>query len=253
MILPFLWMVSSSLKLETEVFTLPMRWIPDPIRLQNYVEVWQKAPFAKYYLNTIIVTVLTVSTQLFTSSLAGYVFARLRFPERDKLFLVYLGTLMVPYMVIMIPQFVIVRTLGLFDTLGAVYLINAFSPFGTFLFRQFFLSIPFELSESAKIDGCSDFLIYRKIIMPLSLPAIASLTVFFFNFTWNDFLGPLIYLPSDHNKTIQVGVRSFITLYNQDYALLMTAAVLAILPIITLYLFVQRFFIEGIAMTGIKG
>lgn len=253
MILPFLWMISSSLKIETEVFRMPIQWIPDQIRWINYVEVWEKAPFGIYYWNTTILTFATVVTQLITSSLAGYVFARLEFPERDTVFFVYLGTLMVPYMVIMIPQFTIIRILGLYDTLWAVYLIRAFSPFGTFLFRQFFMTIPFELSDSARIDGCSEFRIYHSIIMPLSRPAIATLMVFFFSFTWNDFLGPLIYLTSDTNKTIQLGLRSFITLYNQEYALLMAAAVIAMLPIMALYVFLQRYFVEGITMTGLKG
>jgi multiple sugar transport system permease protein len=253
MVLPFLWMISSSLKLETEVFRMPIRWIPDQIRWANYLEVWQKAPFGTYYWNTTVLTFATVVTQLVTSSLAGYVFARLEFPERDTLLFVYLGTLMVPYMVIMIPQFTIIRILGLYDTLWAVYLIRAFSPFGTFLFRQFFMTIPFELSDSARIDGCSEFRIYRSIIMPLSRPAIATLMVFFFSFTWNDFLGPLIYLTSDTNKTIQLGLRGFVTLYNQEYALLMAAAVIAMLPIMALYVFLQRYFVEGIAMTGLKG
>lgn len=253
MVLPFLWMISASLKFETEVFAMPIRWIPERIRWMNYLEVWQRAPFGIYYRNTSILTLATVATQLFTSSLAGYVFARLRFPERDTLFFVYLGTLMVPYMVIMIPQFTIIRILGLYDTLWAVYLIQAFSPFGTFLFRQFFSTIPFELSDSARIDGCGEFRIYRSIVMPLSRPAIAALVVFFFSFTWNDFLGPLIYLNSDTKKTIQLGLRGFITLYNQDYALLMAAAVVAMLPIMVLYVFLQRYFVEGIAMTGLKG
>ncbi len=253
MVLPFLWMISSSLKLETEVFGIPIEWIPEVVRWSNYVEVWQKAPFAIYYWNTSVLTFATVVTQLITASLAGYVFARLEFPERDTVFFIYLGTLMVPYMVIMIPQFTIIRMLGLYDTLWAVYLIRAFSPFGTFLFRQFFMTIPFELSDSARIDGCSEFRIYRSIIMPLSRPAIATLMVFFFSFTWNDFLGPLIYLTSDTKKTIQLGLRSFITLYNQEYALLMAAAVIAMLPIMGLYVFLQRYFVEGITMTGLKG
>lgn len=253
MTLPFLWMISASLKDEIEVFAMPIRWIPEQIRWANYLEVWQRAPFVIYYRNTVILTFATVITQLITSSLAGYVFARLRFPERDTLFFVYLGTLMVPYMVIMIPQFTIIRILGLYDTLWAVYLIHAFSPFGTFLFRQFFSTIPFELSDSARIDGCGEFRIYSNIIMPLSRPAIAALTIFFFSFTWNDFLGPLIYLSSDTKKTIQLGLRSFITQYNQEYALLMTAAVIAMLPIMVLYVSLQRYFVEGIAMTGLKG
>lgn len=252
MVLPLIWMISASLKLETEVFSIPIKWIPNPVMWRNYAEVFIRAPFLIYYKNTIVLTIGTVVTQLFTASLAGYVFARMDFPERDTLFLGYLGTLMVPYMVIMIPQFVIVRNLGLYDSLWAIYFIRAFNPFGTFLFRQFFMTLPSELSASARIDGASEFRIYRQIIMPLSLPAVATLIIFFFSFTWNDFLGPLIYLSTDSKKTIQLGLRSFVTLYNQDYAVMMAAAVLSMLPILTLYLLAQKYFIEGIAMTGIK-
>lgn len=253
MVLPFLWMLSASLKLDTQVFTMPIQWIPQPVKWSNFTEVWEKAPFGIYYKNTAILTFATVITQLLTASLAGYAFARLQFPERDTLFFIYIGTLMVPYMVIMIPQFQIIRHLGLYDSLGAVYLVRAFTPFGTFLFRQFFLTIPFELSDSARIDGCSEFRIYHSIILPLSKPAIASLTVFFFAFTWNDFLAPLIYLSTDTNKTIQLGLRGFVTLYNQEWALLMAASVIAMLPIMVLYVAAQKYFVRGIATSGLKG
>lgn len=253
MIVPFLWMLSASIKPETEVFTIPIKWIPKTFKWNNYKEVWTRIPFFTYYKNTLMIAISVTTIQIFTCSLAAYSFAKVKFKERDALFLGYLGTLMVPFTVIMIPQFVIIRTLGLIDNVWALILIGSFSPFGVFLFRQFFMSIPEELSEAARIDGCNDFDIYSRIILPNSKPAIGSLVIFTFIFHWNDFLAPLIYLSTDQNKTLQLGMRSFQTMYNQDYALLMAAAVCAMLPTILVYLAAQDLFVKGIAMTGLKG
>lgn len=178
MLLPFFWMLSASLKPETEVFLMPIQWNPSRPLWTNYVEIWQRIPFARYYLNTVILTVSVTLLQILTSSLAAYAFAKISFKERDILFFAYLGTLMVPFTVIMIPQFIIIRNLGLINDLRALILIGAFNPFGVFLFRQFFLTIPEELSEAARIDGCSELGIYSRIIMPNSKPAIGSLTIF---------------------------------------------------------------------------
>lgn len=253
MIIPFLWMISSSFKPEIEVFDVPIKWIPDNIIWSNYQEVWTKVPFLRYYINTIIVAVAVTVIQIVTCSMAAYSFSKIEYKERDILFLGYLGTMMIPFTVKMIPQFVVIRHLGLIDNLWSIILIGSFSPFGVFLFRQFFLSIPEELSQAARIDGCSEFGIYARIIMPNAKPAIASLTIFTFVFHWNDFLGPLIYLSSDKVKTLQLGMRHFQTQYTQNYALLMAAAVCAMVPTIALYLSAQEFFVKGIAMTGLKG
>lgn len=253
MVLPFLWMLSASLKPETQVFDFPIRWIPEKFQWDNYKVVWTKLPFLTYYLNTLKVSVAVTLLQIVTCSMAAYSFSKIVFPERDKLFVVYLSTLMIPFQVMMIPQFIIVKNLGLVNHLTSVILLGAFSPFGVFLFRQFFLTIPDELLESARIDGYSELGIFAKIVLPLSKPAIASLVIFTFVASWNDFLAPLIYLNSDSVKTLQIGMRSFQTLYNSEYALLMAAATCATLPVILVYFFAQDYFIEGIVTTGLKG
>lgn len=253
MIIPFLWMISASLKNELAVFEFPIKWIPEEFKWENYKKVWTDMPFLTYYLNTIKIAVSVTLIQLGTCSLAAYAFSKIKFPGRDKIFVGYICTMMIPYQVIMIPQFMIIRTLGLVDTHAALILTAAFSPFGVFLFRQFFLGIPEELSEAARIDGCSEFGIYARIILPLAKPAAASLTIFTFVDRWNDFLGPLIYINSDKMKTLQLGMRNFQTEYSSSYALLMAAAVCASIPTIIVYLCAQDFFVEGIASTGVKG
>lgn len=253
MIMPFLWMVSASLKSELEVFSFPIQWIPKDIRWENYTKVWTSMPFFTYYMNTIKIAGLVTVIQLFTCSFAGYAFSKMHFPGRDKIFLGYICTMMIPYQVIMIPQFIIIRTLGLLDTHAALIVTAAFSAFGVFLFRQFFMGIPDELSEAARIDGCSEFGIYSRIILPLAKPAGASLIIFTFVDRWNDFLGPLIYINSDKLKTLQLAMRNFQTEYSSSYALLMAAAVCASIPTILVYLIAQDFFVEGIAATGVKG
>ncbi|MEC2158346.1 carbohydrate ABC transporter permease [Virgibacillus halodenitrificans] len=253
MILPFLWMISSSLKAESEIFGFPIKWIPEMFHWSNYKEVWTKIPFHLYYLNTLKIAVSATVLLVITSSLAGYVFAKVKFPERDKLFFLYIATMMIPYQVMMIPQFMIMKQIGLVDSHWSLILLGAFNPFGVFLFRQFFLSIPDELLEAARIDGLTEFGIYRKIILPLSKPAIATLVIFSFMHAWNDFLGPLIYLTSDNLYTIQLGMQFFITEYNTEYALLMAAAVSAVVPTIIVYFLAQDQFVEGVANTGVKG
>lgn len=253
MCLPFIWMVSASLKPEVDVFEFPIRWIPERFRLENYTDVWTKIPFLTYYRNTIIIAVAATLLQIITCSMAAYAFSKISFPERDKLFLAYLATMMVPFQVIMIPQFIITKQLHLVNSLWSVILIGGFSTFGVFLFRQFFLTVPESISEAARIDGCSEFGIFWRIMMPLSRPAIASLTIFTFVGKWNDFSGPLIYLNTDNVKTLQLGMRTFQTQYNSSYALLMACAACSTLPVIVVYLLAQDQFIEGIATTGIKG
>lgn len=253
MIVPFLWMISASLKSELAVFDFPIKWIPEEFKWGNYKKVWTDMPFFTYYANTIKIAVTVTIIQLGTCSLAAYAFSKIKFPGRDKIFVGYVCTMMIPYQVIMIPQFMIIRSLGLVDTHAALILTAAFSPFGVFLFRQFFLGIPEELSEAARIDGCSEFGIYARIILPLAKPAAASLTIFTFVDRWNDFLGPLIYINSDSMKTLQLGMRNFQTEYSSSYALLMAAAVCASIPTIIVYLCAQDFFVEGIAATGVKG
>ncbi|MEK3854914.1 carbohydrate ABC transporter permease [Cytobacillus sp. FSL H8-0458] len=252
MILPFIWMLSSSLKAETEIFGFPIKWIPETFRWENYTKVWTAVPFHLYYLNTLKIAVITTILVIINSSLAGYAFAKIKFPESNRLFFIYVATMMIPYQVMMIPQFMLMKQLGLVNSHWALIILGAFNPFGVFLFRQFFLSIPDELLEAARIDGLSEFGIYWRIILPLSKPAIATLVIFSFMHSWNDFLGPLIYLTSDHLYTLQLGIQHFITEYNTEYALLMAAAVSAIVPTIIVYFLAQDHFIKGVANTGIK-
>jgi multiple sugar transport system permease protein len=252
-ILPFLWMLSASLKSNNEVFAFPIQWVPKVIRWVNYREIWQKIDFLTYYKNTAGLTIMVTGGSLFTSSLAAYAFAKIPFRERKTLFLLYVMTLAVPFQVIMIPQFIIMKNLGLSDSLWALVLIQSFSPLGVFLLRQFFMGIPEELSESARIDGLNEFGIYARVIMPLAKPALSSLAILQFTFVWNDFLGPLIYLTSDRNKTIQLGIQKFITQYGVEYGLVMAASVCALIPVVVIYIFFQRYFIQGIATTGLKG
>ncbi len=253
MVLPFIWMVSSSLKAEHEIFGFPIKWIPEKLHWSNYVDVWTKIPFHLYYLNTLKIVIITIAILLFTCSMAGYAFSKVKFPERDGLFFVYLATMMIPYQVMMIPQFVLMKQFNLIDSHWSLILLGAVSPFGVFLFRQFFSSIPDELLEAARIDGLNEFGIYFRIVLPLTKPAIATLVIFSFMHTWNDFLGPLIYLTSDHLYTLQLGMQHFIGQYNTEYSLLMAAAVSSIIPTIIVYVLAQDYFVKGIVGSGVKG
>jgi len=191
--------------------------------------------------------------QLLTGSFAAYGFSKVRFPGRDVLFLVYIGTIAVPWQAYMIPQFILMSKLHLSNTLWSIVALQAFGAFGVFLMKQFYETIPEELSEAARMDGLSEYGIYRRIILPLSVPALASLTLLTFTNTWNDYLGPLIYLRSPDLWTIQLGLKSFVGQYNAEYALIMTGSVLSVLPIAIIFMLGQRYFVEGIATSGLKG
>ena len=253
MLAPFVWMLSASLKLNRDVFAFPIEWIPSHPRWQNFVDIWTKIPLALFIYNTAKLTVIVTFLQLLTSSFAAYAFAKLRFPYRNTLFLAYVATIAMPWQVYMVPQFIMMRGFGLNNTLTALICLQAFTAFGVFLMRQFYMSIPDELCEAARIDGMSEYGIWWRIMLPLSLPAISTLTIFTFVTTWNDFLGPLIYLTKTEVKTIQIGIRMFITQYTQEYGLIMAASVVSVIPVLIVFLALQRFFVEGIASTGLKG
>jgi multiple sugar transport system permease protein len=253
MLLPFLWMLSASLKLDREVFRFPIEWIPRNPQWDNYARIWTRIPFLTFFFNTAKLTVIITFLQLATSSFAAYAFAKLQFKGRDVLFLAYIASIAIPWQVYMVPQFIMMRRLGLVDTHLSLILLQAFSAFGVFLLRQFFISIPNDLSDAARIDGMSEYGIYFRIMLPLSKPALATLTIFTFVSVWNDFMGPLIYLNSESKKTIQLGLRMFIQQYSADYALIMAASLVSLIPVIILFLSFQRFFVEGIATSGIKG
>ncbi|WIM98529.1 carbohydrate ABC transporter permease [Actinoplanes oblitus] len=252
-LLPFYWMVVSSLKTNNEVFTLPVRWLPARPQWQHYLDIWTRSEMTTWLGNTVLLSVVVTLLQVFTGSFAAYGFAKIRFPGRDLLFLAYLGTLAVPWQSYMIPQFVLLSKLHLTDTRWSIIAIQAFGALGVFLMKQFYESVPDELIDAARIDGMSEFGIYRRIMLPLSTPALASLALITLVNTWNDFLGPLLYLRSSNLWTIQLGLRTFISQYNAEYALIMTGSVLSVLPIVVVFLLGQRYFVEGIATTGLKG
>jgi multiple sugar transport system permease protein len=253
MLLPFLWMLSASLKLDKDVFRFPVQWIPLVPQWNNYVKIWTQIPFLTFFGNTFKLTIIITLLQLFTSSFAGYAFAKLQFKGRDLLFLAYIASIAIPWQSYMVPQFIMMRRLDLVDTHMSLILLQAFSAFGVFLMRQFFISIPNDILDAARMDGLSEYGIYFRIMLPLSKPALATLTLFTAVFVWNDFMGPLIYLNSQTLKTIQLGLRMFIQQYSANYALIMAASLVSLIPLTILFLAFQRFFIEGIASTGING
>ncbi|WP_320144612.1 carbohydrate ABC transporter permease [uncultured Cohaesibacter sp.] len=253
MLLPFVWMLSASLKLNREVFEFPIHWIPPHPRWQNYVDIWTKIPMLTFVFNTAKITTIVTVLQLFTSSFAAYAFAKLRFPYRDLLFLGYIATIAMPWQVYMVPQFLFMREIGLYNSHWALICLQAFTAFGVFLMRQFYLSVPDELCEAARVDGMSEYQIWWSIMLPLSKPALSTLTIFTFVFAWNDFLGPMIYLTKTELKTIQIGLRMFISQYSAEYGLIMAASVVSIIPVLLVFLALQRFFVEGVASSGLKG
>ena len=252
-LIPFVWMLSSSLKLDREVFAFPMRWIPETFHWENYIVIWTKVPMLTFFKNTAIVALSVTLIQTLTSSFAAYAFAKLRFRGRDTLFLCYIATIAVPWQTYMIPQFVEMRAFGLYDNLQSIMVLQAFSAFGVFLMRQFYQGIPTELCEAARIDGLSEYGIRARIMLPLSKAAIATLVIFTFVGTWNDYMGPMIYLSHDSVKTVQVGLRRFIQENSSDYHLIMAASMVSLIPVSIVFLCLQKYFIEGIATSGLKG
>ncbi|MEV6304447.1 carbohydrate ABC transporter permease [Actinoplanes sp. NPDC051861] len=252
-LLPFYWMIMSSLKTNNDVFTIPIKWWPDEPVWSNYADIWAKSDMTTWLRNTVLLSAAVTLLQVFTGSFAAYGFAKVRFPGRDVLFLAYIGTLAVPWQSYMIPQFVMMSKFHLTDTLWSIIALQAFGPIGVFLMKQYYESVPDELIDAARIDGMSEYGIYRRIMLPLSVPALASLTLITLVTTWNDYLGPLLYLRSPDLWTIQLGLKSFINQYNAEHALIMTGSVLSVLPIVVIFLLGQRYFVEGVATTGLKG
>ena len=253
MLLPFAWMLSASLKLSRDVFAFPIEWIPSQPRWENYVDIWTKIPLALFIYNTSKLTIIVTLLQLLTSSFAAYAFAKLHFPYKNTLFLGYIATIAMPWQVYMVPQFLLMREFGLNNTHLALIFLQAFTAFGVFLMRQFYMSVPNELCEAARIDGMNEYQIWAKIMLPLSKPALSTLTIFTFVTTWNDFLGPMIYLTKTELKTIQIGLRMFISQYSAEYGLIMAASVVALIPVLIVFLALQRFFVEGVSSTRLKG
>ena len=253
MLLPFVWMISTSLKQASEVFTFPPQWIPSELNWSNYTRALTAMPFGRFYINSFVVALSVTVVTIVTSSLAAFAFARLRFRGRDTLFLVYLATLMIPFTVLLIPNFILVRYLGWYDNYAALIFPPAFSAFATFLLRQYFRGIPMELDAAARIDGATSFRIWWQIIMPNSGPAIAALAIFVFLGNWNEFLWPLVVTNSESMRTIPVGLNAFQGQFGVRWELLMAAAVVAMLPVMIVFMLAQNWFIKGITMTGMGG
>lgn len=253
MLVPYIWMISSSLKMNKDVFSFPMQWIPQYPRWKNYADIWTKIPLGSFIYNTAKLSIIVTILQLLTSSFAAYAFSKLHFKGKNILFLGYIATIAIPWQAYMVPQFILMRSMGLNNTHLAIILLQAFSAFGVFLMRQFYQGVPDELCEAARIDGLSEYGIWARIMLPLSKPALSTLTIFTFVATWNDFLGPMIYLTDTRLKTIQIGLRMFISQYSAEYGLIMAASVVSIIPVVIVFLSLQNYFVQGVASSGIKG
>lgn len=255
MSMPFVWLVSSSFKPLEKIFIFPPEWIPNPFRPQNYTEALLYKPFGLYLFNTMRIVVLNMIAIVLTASFCGYGFARIRFPGRDFWFAIVLATLMIPYFVLMVPQFIMFSRMGWVDTFLPLTVPFFFGggAFNIFLFRQFFRSLPEELADAGRIDGCTEFGIYWRIMLPLSKPALATVAIFTFLAAWNDYIGPLLYLRSDYNFTVAIGLATFRGVMKTEWNLLMAASTAMILPVILLFFFAQRYFVDGLVLSGLKG
>jgi len=251
-VFPFVWMVLTSFKPEAQIAQYPPRLLPDSWTLENYQNVWSRIPFARLLLNSVILAGGVTLVSLLLDSMAAYALSRLDFPGRDAIFIIILVALMLPFQVMFIPLFVVVHDLGMLDSYSGLIVPRATNAFGIFMLRQFFMTLPRELDEAARIDGASEFGIYWRIILPLSGPALATLAIFHFMYNWNDFLWPLLITSSTEMRTLPAGLALFVGQHVVEYGVVMAGAVLTLLPLLVAFLFAQRYFIQGIAMTGIK-
>ena len=253
MLVPFLWMISASLKLNKDVFTYPVKWIPEKLEWPNYSKIWKEIPLLLFFKNSAKLTIIITAIQVFTSSFAAYAFAKLHFKGRDLLFILYICTIAVPWQVYMVPQYIMVGKMSLTDSHLGMIMMQSFTAMGVFLMRQFYTSIPDELCEAARIDGLTEYGIYFRVVLPLAKGGIATLIISSFVTVWNDFMGPLIYLSSLEKKTLQLGLRMFISQYSSEYNLIMAASIVSLIPVFVMFAALQKFFTEGIAASGIKG
>ncbi|HXF63957.1 MAG TPA: carbohydrate ABC transporter permease [Caldilineaceae bacterium] len=253
-LIPFLWMLSTSLKVRDQLYAFPPEWIPDPITFESYRVLFDPLPFGTFFLNSLQVALLSTTGTLLACSLAAYAFARLRFPGREIIFALLLTTMMIPAQVLLLPLFILYKNIGWLDTLYPLWVPSFFgSAFGTFLLRQFFLSLPSELTDAAKIDGCSHFGIYWRIILPLSGPGLATLGIFTFMGSWNSFLVPLIVINKIDLRTVPLGLAALQGSNEIRLNAVMAASTLSILPILIVFFFAQKYFVQGVVLTGIKG
>jgi multiple sugar transport system permease protein len=253
-LLPFAWMISTSLKQRFEVFIYPPVWIPERLQWDNYLSLWRDFPLWNTWIfNSFKITIAVVLIQLLICSMSAYAFARLDFPGRDVIFYLYLGSMMVPDVVNIIPTFVLMRSLGLLDTHAAIIIPSMASAIGIFMLRQFFLSIPRELEDAARVDGAGYWRIYWDIVLPLSKPALATLAVFLFIWTWSDFFTPLIFLNSPEKLTLPVGLAFINDARSSDWERLMAGNALSLVPLLFVYVAAQRYIVQGVTLTGLKG
>lgn len=253
MLVPFLWMLGTAFKSSGQVDAIPIIWFPWPFHIGNFVSAWTSVPFGRFFVNTFWVSIVTTIGQIVTSVMAGYAFAKMRFRGKQALFLLTLATLMIPFQVILIPTFLIVKYMGLVNSLWALIIPNLATGFGVFLLRQFFLQIPVELEEAATIDGASRFRIITQIMVPLARPAIATLSLFTFLWSWNSYLWPLIVLNSPTRMTIQIGLSYFQGAHQGEYNIIMAGSFISLIPIVVLFFFTQRQLIAGIVAGAVKG
>ena len=252
-VFPFVWMVLTSFKATGEATQIPPTIFPKQFLIDAYTQIISSLPFARVYMNTFISTVITTIAQLIFCAMAGYAFARIDFPFKNVIFVILLSVLMVPGQIFLIPQYLIVQKMNLLDSIPALFIPNLFSAFGTFLLRQFFMSLPKELEEAALLDGCNRFQIFGKIMLPLVKPGLVSLSIFTAKFAWNDFMWPLIVNTSPKMMTLGPALSTLQGQYTTQYPMQMAGAVMAVIPIIVLFFIFQKQFIEGVAQSGIKG
>lgn len=253
MIGPFLWMLSTAFKSGTEIYEYPPRWLPSVWHWENFLEAWNTVPFGRFYLNSIVVTVIITFSQVCTAALAAYVFTRMRFPGRDLIFYLYLSTLMVPGQVTMLPLFLIMHRLGWINTYQGLTVPFLASVFATFFLRQFFATIPTDLEDAARVDGCGRLRFLWQIMLPLSRPALAAIALFLFLGHWDEYLWPLIITNSTDMRTLPIGLRFFVEEAKTQYQYMMAASLITVAPVIALFFAAQKQFIEGITLTGLKG
>jgi multiple sugar transport system permease protein len=253
-VVPFLWLVAGSLKTSQELFSSPPVWVPRIPQFKNYIDAINSFPFLLYLRNTLVVVVFNIIGTVLSSSLVAYGFSRIPWKGRDTVFILVLVTMMLPFQVIMIPLFLLFQKFGLIGTLLPLIVTSFFgNAFYIFLFRQFFIGIPLELSQAAKVDGASEFTIFTRLILPLSKPAITTVAIFVFLHCWNDFVGPLIFLNDDKLYTLSIGVQQIMSINDPRWTLLMAIGVVMILPVLAIFFLLQKYFIQGIAFSGIKG
>lgn len=253
MVFPILWMLSASFKFESDVFKIPIEWIPAHPNFDNYRMALTEFPYINWYMNTIISTACIVFLVLFISSLSGYAFAKMNFAGKNIIFSLFIATMMIPAQVRTIPQFIIFQKMGLINELPSIILPWAFNAFSIFMMRQFFMSIPNDLLEAARIDGSGEYRTFFQIVLPLAKAQLSALFILSFTWGWNEYFGPLVYISDPKKQVLSVGIASFKGQYSNNFAVQMAGATLALIPIIGVYLFAQKYFIEGIALSGVKG